>query len=524
MVTGKRAAGLLILVLGVSLVVFGGTLGNGFVWDDLAFIINNTFLHDMGNVPRFFLVNDAHGTGGINPYYRPLTTLSFALDRWLWGDNAAGYHLVNLILHLLVVTQLYAVIRLLTGHPLGALLAALLFAIHPATSEPVAFVSARADLWCALFMLGSFRLFLAHLSDRRLVSIAASLVLAAAATFSKIVAITLPLLMGVHLVATGEWRRRWRLLIPHGAVAAAFLLVREAVVSLPLSDGNPLATRLATAGTILVRYLWHAVWPFDLQVMYDVPVQTALGAPVVLCSWGLAGGLVWRAWQSRVSRPAGALGAVWFVAALLPVSGIIQFMAPSLMADRYLYVPLCGAAMALGEVLSREPRRWWYPGWRRVAVVGTVGLVACLAAETTSRIPQWRDEVSLWSREAPRNPRNVWVHHRLAEGYIRQERSREADEVLHHLHGLGDGCPELWNQWAEVALLRGDFALAEHYLFRALEGDASRPRTLLTLGKLIAETGNREQAIKALRKALSLNPHDREAAELLQSMEARLPA
>ena len=86
--------------------VYGTTLTHGFVWDDNNVIVQNPLLENLGNIPRFFLSEDmAMGPTG---YYRPLTYISFALDRALWGLNPAGFHLTNLVLHILVVLLFHA--------------------------------------------------------------------------------------------------------------------------------------------------------------------------------------------------------------------------------------------------------------------------------------------------------------------------------------------------------------------------------------------------------------------------------
>ncbi|HZV83310.1 MAG TPA: hypothetical protein VFF53_14195, partial [Geobacteraceae bacterium] len=80
------------------LAVYVPTLNHGFIWDDAYIIVNNPLLEKLGNLPKFFLSEDAiEGSSG---YYRPLTYISFALEQAIWGKNPAGYHCTNLLLHI----------------------------------------------------------------------------------------------------------------------------------------------------------------------------------------------------------------------------------------------------------------------------------------------------------------------------------------------------------------------------------------------------------------------------------------
>jgi hypothetical protein len=189
------------------LLVFSPALWNGFAGDDIPFIVSNAALADLGNVPRFFFSNDALGTGLTNPYYRPLTTTSFAVDRFLWGEAPAGYHLTNILLHLAVCLLLIPVLRRLASPP-AAGAAVLLFAVHPAHAEPVGYISARADLWSALFLVASFLAHQRHLEQGRRRWMAVSLLLFLPALLSKILALVFPGILLFHLLLV-ERRRDW---------------------------------------------------------------------------------------------------------------------------------------------------------------------------------------------------------------------------------------------------------------------------------------------------------------------------
>ncbi len=395
----------LVLLGAVVLATHAGTLRNSFVWDDFPYMLENGALHDVRNVPLFFISGDAVGQVQKNPYYRPLTTTSFALAYAVFGKDPRGHHAVNLLLHLITcVLVMFAVARLTT--PGGGLAGALVFAVHPAQAETVSYLSARADILCALFMLGAFILYLRHLSQPSNAAYASSVGLTLLALFSKVVAVLMPAVVAVHLLLVARRRDRVLLLTPYCAAAAAFLLLRGFVLELESWGGHDLESRVATAGVILASYLRNTFWPFDLRLIYDLPVRERLLDGTVIAAWMVVGLLAAGLALAARRQPVLACGGAWFLVALLPVSGLVTLLRPSLMADRYLFIPLVGLAIAVGagvQVLGRAA----IPRWMKLAAAGAAGTAIAVGALTAAgRETLWRDSLTLSetaSGEAPRN-------------------------------------------------------------------------------------------------------------------------
>ncbi len=93
------------------LIVYGNTLNHGFVWDDTDIIVENPQLASLYNIPSLFLSEDR--IEGATGYYRPLTYVSFAIDRAIWGVNPVGFNMTNLLLHILAALLFYLIIPFL---------------------------------------------------------------------------------------------------------------------------------------------------------------------------------------------------------------------------------------------------------------------------------------------------------------------------------------------------------------------------------------------------------------------------
>ncbi|HZZ98933.1 MAG TPA: hypothetical protein VFG51_03300, partial [Candidatus Saccharimonadia bacterium] len=136
----------------VACIVYLPTFANQFVWDDEQFITKNVLVQHISNWPMYFTTNTIAGAGLNSNYYRPLTTLSFAIDTAIWGKHTFGFHLTNLLLHaiggVLVYVLLKKLLSLHSSSPTYDLLAyvtAFAFVLHPAQVEAVAYINSRGD-------------------------------------------------------------------------------------------------------------------------------------------------------------------------------------------------------------------------------------------------------------------------------------------------------------------------------------------------------------------------------------------
>jgi hypothetical protein len=519
-----RAAAGLSFVLGAALLAFLPALRGGFVWDDTEFIVGNPVVHDLKNIPLFLTKGDAYGTGGVNPYYRPLTTMTFALDYRLWGDRPSGYHATNLLFHLAACALVFLLLRRLTTHPGASTLAAALFAAHPAHVEPVAYISARADILCGLFLAGSFLFYLERLrSDSHrfgVLSWAAFLL----ALLSKVVAVILPVMIALHLILVVKRPRRALLLVPYAAITASFLLVRSLVVGMSTWGNEPLSVRVSTAATILVTYVRDALLPSDPPVFHDVALRTSPADPAVILSWVALLGIAGLAAFAARRLPVTTLGAAWFFAGLLPVSGVITILHPAPMASRYLYVPLIGAAIVVGCLADRAFSTTRGPAFSAAVGAGLTVMAALFVFASRAGLPAWGSSLALWSeaqRDAPDNPLVLsalgWAHKRA--GYL-----DEAERLLHRAASLADEDPATHINLAGIAFLKEDLASAEYHTQRTLGLNPDHAVAHRYRGVLLEKKGRLGPALAAARESVRLSPSDSYSRDLVAHLIRRFDA
>ncbi len=420
----------LVVVALAAVVPYLGALGNGFAWDDLSLIVRDEALASAKGVWQrlgqdFFAASRDPASAG---YWRPLVTLSFALDRAIWGLSPRGFHLTNLFLHAICAVLVVVLLRAIAVNLWVATSAGVLFALHPKHAESVAFISGRTDTLAALLVCLAMLL---HLRGARTLEagtprdgVRGRWLHAAAVGFyllgllaKEMAVVMIPWLAVLHLVVERRgWRRSAVLLVPFVGATLAYLAVRLLLVQVDLPEAASVSVGavLLTAPATFARYLQWLVVPFGLQgFVQNPPVTSALslrfviGAGVlVAASWGLV--MLWRR-----SRPTFALGTM-SVLALAPLLHVLPIKGPPdmglVMAERFLYfasIPFVGLlAQAAAAVTMRLSNRYR----ALVAGLALAGVGGWWSAMIVARVPDWRDDVTLFSvlvRDAPHSPTMV---------------------------------------------------------------------------------------------------------------------
>jgi tetratricopeptide (TPR) repeat protein len=406
---------------------------------------------------------------------------------WHWSltgnvTNPYGYHVTNLLIHLLNVLMVLVVMRRISGRPWLALLAAAIFAVHPAETESVTNIVGRADELCTFWILLAFWFYLrATVSGvLRPLWLIGFMLPATAAMFSKESGVMLVLLLPLYDFIfrwpklTGSLPDRlaaaFREFFLKGWIALAlpglfFFGVRAGLIESTPTYGqlfidNPIARVPAalsqvtaahklttleslqawwyqitvsgelTAFKVLGRYVGLMVFPSTLSCDYSynqIPLFGE-GAPLwedVECVTSLLMvlGLLWVAWSRRLRNPLFSFGVFFFFGMILPTANIV-FPIGSIMGERFLYLPSVGfclvASLGLGLAAEKISSLVDAPSeWRPWAGL-SLPLVVLLALgiRTYARNADWKSEFSLWHSAVAAAPNSFKVHKGLANGYL----------------------------------------------------------------------------------------------------------
>jgi protein O-mannosyl-transferase len=324
-------------------------------------------------------------SGSVLGQWQPLTWLSLAVDRALFGAAPAGTRAANLLLHALNAVLVYRLGRaLLPGDErraeLGAAAAALLWALHPLRVETLAFASLRRDLLGTAFALGAV---LASRDGRRLAAHALGACAALSHPWGALVPGALAL-----AGSTERGRRDGLLLLPWGLAAVIMGAGAQAETGAyhPLAS-FPLSSRLAQAVHAPVFYAAKTLLPLGLSPHYE---RSSLLEPrvfslcLVLVVLAAGGALLLR---RRAPRAFAALAG--YALLLLPALGLFK-VGRVIAADRWSYLPAVPLSLAAGAALGALPRQ--------AALASALALGAALFAATRAHLPVYASDAALWAR------------------------------------------------------------------------------------------------------------------------------
>lgn len=518
----------IVAVLALTFAVYVPTLRYEFVHDDRVQILENPAIHSWRSVPTYFT---AHVWAEVMPdewlnYYRPLWILWLRINSAAFGNQAWGWHLTSILTHVLTTLLVYLLAwRLGTGRNV-ALLAALIFGLHPVHIEAVAWISGVNEPLMGIFLLASV---LSYAQSRIEGGRARkwkviSLVTCACALLTKENALVLPGLLFVYEWVFGrDWRRPLdvrRILAwcgeaigktwPYFLLVALYIPARVYALKGFSHAAAPLSVmQMAFTWPSLVEFwIRHLIWPAGLSTYYNLPavlhptVRNSILPAVfdAVVALGVYAGV-------RRSRPA-AFFAAWLVLPLLPLLDIRVFLANDFAHDRHLYLPSLGLAVLVAMLLQKV--RWGLPRWRGIPVsllAVVLGLAALMSYGTLTESFYFKDNLTFYGYNLTRSPHNPNAESNYAS--ILAERGQYGPALEAFLDAVNYN-PTYWTPTYNLALTYykiGNLAEAERYFHRAIQINPNKSDEYFYLGMTRFKSGGTAEAIVCLRQAIALKPH-----------------
>ncbi len=385
-------------------------------WDDGINVVENGLLRFDAEGLRFMLTGSALG------HWQPLTWLSLALDRVVWGAGPFGFHLTNVLLHALSAALLFYLARRLK---LGgerpefvAACAALLWALHPLRVESVAWITERRDVLCGALSLGAALAYARGIDEpvwrRR------AFALTALAMGAKVFAVVLPaawLILDWRLAGAPRWREKWTYVPLSLAVLGANIAAQQGSGAAVSFADFAFSSRLAQAFYGLAFYPWKTLAPTGLAPLYERSVLleprlfTAAAAAVLTAAFLLA--LFWRR-EKGLAQAALAYGVL-----LLPALGFFK-SGRMVAADRWSYLAAVPLSLLAAAALARALKG-------RAFVAATATVAVALAVLTRAQLPVWSSDIALWTRACAASPLSWFALERLADAEEAAGLSGQAD-------------------------------------------------------------------------------------------------
>jgi len=511
-----KLSSILFLIL-IILICYGNILFNGFAFDDRYVIVKSSLITSFKNLsilfsPKYFL-------NTVELSYRPVVTFSYFIDYFLWGKSPFGYHLSNLLLHILnsvilffLLCKVFETIQNETDEKKYetnykyAIIPTLFFAIHPATTEAVNAISYREDLFVTLFLLLTVYLCVVYLRKQNFLLLVLLLITFFLALFSKETAMIFPLLlitiMRMRFLRKQEssYFKSYFLFIPILFVLIIFIIIRFYLMSpqtYSLDERHyNLYEKILNFFYLFNHNLRILIFPLFLRADYvftPASQDTIINNLIYIFSFFL---YVLVFFYFLRSNKIISFSLLWIFITLLPVSNFISLINP--IADRYLYFPFIGITfLVVGIMKSIFPfsisflnvgnaymrsllssneqtkvLRRNNKTFQITFLIVSIFILLWYSYLTVNRNTEWRDEKSLWESNLRYEPNSVIAYNGLAL----------------------------------IAQSDGNIDKAIEYLQTGLDIKSNDVKMLNNLGVMYMKKGKMAQAIEIFKKVLSLDP------------------
>lgn len=454
-------------------VLFGASLAHPFHFDDALILADSN------------VTNTARWSHFLNPFHlRQLTYFTFYLNYLAGGNSPAGFHAVNVLIHIANAILLFHLLKRFI-EPATAAVAAAVFLVHPIQTEPVLYVYQRSTLLACLFSLCALFAFQAR-------RYWAALLLFFLAFESKESALAVPLALGLL------YEHRMRKWLVAGAVAAGtaalaiLMYQQEATVGIGAAGAVTPWSYLGSQLRVVYTYLRLVVWPYPQSLEYDFPPFQASWLTLAEAA-GLAAIATAGVWAFRNERwKTAGLAILSFFLLLAPTSSIIPNTDAAF--EHRLYLPMMAFSVFFAWVLSRVPKR--------TTVTGLVLIV--LAMLTLGRGNVWASDVALWEDAVANSPEKAraWFNLGSAQMAVDPQHARLS---LRRAMDLQPQFPEAFVSFGVLEQNARNFPQAVLYFQEAIRQDEKHWPAWYNLGNAWFAMGEYDKAIVSFEKTLSLN-------------------
>lgn len=536
----------LIVILG--LIAYGNTLKNGFVYDDPLVVEGNTFITSLSNLRHFF--DDDYYLGSGETSWRVVVTLSYFIDYQLWQFKPFGYHLTNLIFHLLngilfyvfllllipIITKSSDLVKkgILTDYFSLPLIAALIFISHPVQSEAVNSVGFRHEVVFSFFFFAALIFYLKKISTagiaNKVIFYILSLICYLLSMLSKEMGMVLPLvIISIEFLAylrdrTSRFLSRMNILVISGYVLilGIYVWIRFFWLVLPEEKiktifygapflGGSVYTCILTTMRIFASYLRLFSLPIHLKSEYVISISHSLWEPRVLFSLFILVTIFTIIVASVKRYPLVSFSGFWIFIPLITVSNIVPLHHP--MAERYIYLSTAGFSIFLAYVifklrftaLSLFSDRYI----KGMVAVFLILLFTLYAIRATSYLRLWKDKPTFWKHivldnPPPHRPRSYSC---LGQMYFNEGNYDQAEVYFKKSLRQGPYYPNAHSNLGLLYCEKGDWDKGIEHFKKVISLAPSLIKAYSNLGLAYLETGRTDEAIKYYKKAIEMNPY-----------------
>jgi len=514
------------ILVTVGLLIYANAMHAAFQFDDYGGIVNDPYIR---NPLNFRAIADAFNT-------RFILGFSFSLNYAIGECNVFGYHLFNIVVHILSSFFVYAFVILTFQTPamkdktssenrsLIAFFTALIFLAHPIQTQAVTYIWQRSTSLASFFYLATLVLYIQSRLKRSLFFYMASMGACILGMFTKEITITLPFAVALYefffFRRTIEGKKKTLiLLLPFILTLPIILLtlmrapeVTLEVMRLKPAESVPMTpdiTRfvdekvmkrhdyMLTELNVIRTYLRLLFFPVRQNLDYDYPIAKSFFEPDILLSFLLLAILFLSAVLMVRNFPMISFGVFWFFLTLSVESLVVQ---SDVIFEHRLYLPMVGFSIAFVTALSMLLK------WRKFFVGVLVTVVIILSIMTYFRNRVWKDDYTLWRDVTAKSPNKYRGYSNLALAF---ERDKNYDMAIEYFKKSTDRAPYEAREFYNLGLAyfaKGDLKQAVQCFKKAILLKPLYDEAYNNIGVAYVVLGQKDEALSAFEKAIEINP------------------
>jgi tetratricopeptide (TPR) repeat protein len=486
---------------------------------------------DLSNIPKFF-TGEMGFHKVIGAYYRPVVSASYAIDYAIWKFNPFGFHLTNVIMHVINVLLFFSLLRLMffkvqsDFKDYAILIGALIFALHPIHTEVTAWVSGRTDGLACTFFFASFIFYLKYSRESKNSYLVLTLIMYALALFSKEMAITLPAVIILYDIIVNKINIKEELrkkAVIYGSlilVSVLFIILRWSVLSTVTPRESyfyffqkDFATAFFTMLQTIPVYFRLSIIPYGMLYHYSgyLPYISSPAETGALIAIALIAVLGFLSYYFYKRLPYVSFAILLFFVTLMPVMNIVPTM--NFMADRFLYIP----SMFLSIIVCSVILKYYTEKNANIILGASIAVFIAYGYMTITRNADWKTNDSLFLSAEGKPGTVTYVNlgnisakkgdYENAEVYYRKALDLR-DEIVIANTNLG-----------KVFMIKNNFDSAYYYMNKGYSFDTLSPEPMHALAQLFARTERVPESIQWLEKIQKVTPNYMNSAQMLQELK-----
>ena len=494
-------------------------------------------------IKDIFTTSTTAGSGIDSNYYRPFTTLSFAIDHSFWGMKELPFHLTNTLLHATTAVIIFTLLLLLKFSKRQSAAIALIFAVHPIQTEAVTYINSRGDSLYSFFGISSivilvllykkiqpkFSLYNLHVEFISLLQLITIPILYAASILSKeigIMVIGLQIISLLHIFYTTDEPFSVKTIKKHLfsvvavllnlTIAAIYLVLRATALNFNNSfnfynDTSLYATsivvRLLTFSKVIWQYFALLLFPYPLHMERKIelvtsvfsiwPLLTILCIVAIICSATHE--------YKKLKKMHIAFGSAWFFCALVPVSGIIPIN--GILYEHWLYLPMVGFFITCFGLLNLFlPKNFYEKIKENFSMILSI-LILLLSIVTIRQNYFWSTPIRLYEYLL-RHTESSRIYNNLGMAYADAKQYEKAIENYNTALSYGEKNPAMLHNLGNAYRDSGQLEKAVSSYEEALKSNPKFFFTYIPLLQVYQKLGAFEKAFSVIELAQNNNPNE----------------